>query len=138
MKLTVTRIAHFNAAHRLHNPNWSDEKNAEFYGKCNNKNYHGHNYKLLVHVTGEVNPETGFVIDLKKLKHIIKIKIENRFDHKNLNLDTEEFKSLIPTAENIAVVIWNLLKQDLNDYKLKVTLYETERNYVEYCGEPNP
>lgn len=134
MELTVTRKARFNAAHQLANPEWSQEKNEDVYGKCSNPNFHGHNYTLYVHVTGKIDPETGYVIDLKKLKTIIREEIEERFDHKNLNLDTEEFKTLIPTAENIAVVIWQLLKKRLHDYKLKVTLYETERNYVEFSG----
>jgi len=135
MAISVTRKAHFNAAHRLHNKNWDEEKNKEIFGLCNLPNYHGHNYELEVTVTGEVNPDTGFVINLKFLKDVIKDTIENRFDHKNLNMDTEEFKNLIPTAENIAIVIWNLLKAKLNPHhQLKITLYETERNYVTYQG----
>ena len=135
MKITVARKAHFNAAHRLHNPAWSDEKNKEVFGKCNNPNYHGHNYNLTVKVTGEIDPETGYVIDVKVLSDLIKHEIEARFDHKNLNLDTEEFRDLNPTAENIAVVIWKILRP-LIDHKLdlKVILYETERNFVEFAG----
>ena len=133
MKLSVYRKEHFNAAHRLHNPNWSDEKNQEIFGKCNNPNYHGHNYDLIVKVTGEVDPETGYVIDLKILKDIIKHNILDKFDHKNLNLDTVEFRELNPTAENIAIVIWHILREELDTkFDLKVTLYETERNFVEY------
>lgn len=132
MNITVSRKAHFNAAHRLHNPQWSDEKNKEIFGKCNNPNYHGHNYELIVSVTGSIDPDTGYVIDAKVLKDLIKDKVEERFDHKNLNLDTEEFKHLNPTAEHIAMVIWNLLRPEINqNLKLKVTLYETERNIVE-------
>ena len=104
-RVTVSRKSHFNAAHRLHNPNWSDEKNQAIFGKCNNPNYHGHNYQFMVSVTGAIDPETGYVIDMKVLKDLMKNEVENRFDHKNLNLDTEEFKNLNPTAENIVVVI---------------------------------
>ncbi len=133
MKITVTRKEHFNAAHRLHNPSWSDEMNARVFGKCNNPNYHGHNYELLVKLTGEVSPETGYVYDMKLLSDLIKENISDRFDHKNLNLDTEEFKELNPTAENIAVVIYDILREKIDaQYELKVILYETERNYVEY------
>jgi 6-pyruvoyltetrahydropterin/6-carboxytetrahydropterin synthase len=133
MRVSVFRKAHFNAAHRLHNPNWSDEKNQEVFGLCNNYNYHGHNYELEVKVTGEVDPETGYLIDLKVLKDVIKEQVENRFDHKNLNLDTEEFKDLNPTAEHICYVIWKILDEHLDDkYDVGVRLYETPRNYVEY------
>lgn len=136
MIVSVFRKGHFNAAHRLHVPEWSDERNTEVFGLCNNPNYHGHNYNLTVKVTGEVDPVTGYVIDLKILKDIIYEEVENRFDHRNLNLDTEEFKHLNPTAENIAVVIWNKLRRRLdNKLELTVTLYETERNYVEYSGQ---
>jgi 6-pyruvoyltetrahydropterin/6-carboxytetrahydropterin synthase len=135
MKVSVCRKAHFNAAHRLYNPNWSFEQNQKTFGKCNNPSYHGHNYNLEVWVKGEINPETGYVIDIKDLKAIIKSEIEDRFDHKNLNLDTLEFKNLNPTAENIVVVIWQLLKAKLNPkLELRVVLYETERNVVEYTG----
>ncbi len=133
MRVSVFRRAHFNAAHRLHNPNWSDQQNRAYYGKCNNPNYHGHNYELEVRVTGEVDPETGYLIDLGKLKKIIEEQVEERFDHKNLNLDTEEFSELIPSAEHICYVIFNILREHLDDkYELGVRLYETPRNYVEY------
>ena len=135
MKVTVSRKAHFNAAHRLHNPKWSDEKNKEVFGLCNNNNYHGHNYELIVSVTGEINPDTGYVIDMKELKDLIEQEVERPFDHKNLNLDTQEFKEVNPTAENIAVVIWNKLRSKLDaSMDLKITLYETPRNFVEYAG----
>ena len=133
MRIAAYRKAHFNAAHRLHNPNWSDAKNKKIFGVCNNPNYHGHNYELEVKVVGEVDPETGYLIDLKILKRLIKEQIENRFDHKNLNLDTEEFKDLNPTAENVCYIIWQILRKHLEDkYELTVRLYETPRNYVEY------
>ena len=136
MKVTVNRKAHFNAAHRLHNKNWSEAKNDEVFGKCNNPNYHGHNYDLIVAVRGEIDPDTGYVMDVKVLKDLIKSEVEKPFDHKNLNLDTEEFKELNPTAENIAVVIWNKLRAKINQsLELKVTLYETPRNFVEYSGD---
>ena len=133
MRIAAFRKAHFNAAHRLYNPKWSDEKNAEVFGLCSNPHYHGHNYELEVKVIGETDPDTGFLIDLKILKELIKTQIEDRFDHKNLNLDTEEFKALNPTAENIVVVIWKRLRQHLDQQlELTVRLYETERNFVEY------
>ena len=136
MRVTVSRHAHFNAAHRLHNPNWADEVNADVFGKCNNAYYHGHNYELIVHVTGKVDPETGYVVDMKWLSDLIKEKIEKRFDHKNLNEQTEEFRDLNPTAEHIAVVIWRILRKEIDpDHHLKITLYETPRNYVSYVGE---
>jgi 6-pyruvoyltetrahydropterin/6-carboxytetrahydropterin synthase len=132
-KATVCRISHFNAAHRLHNPNWSAEKNVEVFGLCNRPNYHGHNYVLEVYVTGEINPDTGFVIDTKVLKDMIYNHIEIRFDHRNLNLDCPEFYQLIPTAENIAVVIYDILKKELPlDTELQIKLFETERNIVIY------
>ncbi|NEN22082.1 6-carboxytetrahydropterin synthase [Cryomorpha ignava] len=135
MKVSVSRRAHFNAAHRLNNPNWSSEKNDEIFGKCNLPNYHGHNYVLISTVLGSIDPDTGYVMDMKVLNDIINEEVVDRFDHKNLNLDTAEFKNLNPTAENIAVVIWDLLRKRINtDFKLKVTLYETERNFVEYEG----
>ena len=137
MRITVCRKEHFNAAHRLHNPAWSEEQNEQFFGLCNNPNNHGHNYELIVKLTGEVDPETGYVYDLKKLSNIIASEIIQKFDHKNLNLDTEEFKNLNPTAENIAIVTWNLLRAKLEpQFALSVTLYETERNFVHYDGEP--
>ncbi len=133
MKVAVYRKAHINAAHRLHNPAWSDARNQEVFGLCNNPNYHGHNYELEVRVAGEVDPETGYLIDLKVLKDLIYEEIEQRFDHKNLNLDTAEFKNLDPTAEHICYVIWNLLRARLDaQYELSVRLYETPRNYVDY------
>lgn len=134
-KVSVFRKEHFNAAHRLNNPNWSDEKNERVYGKCNNFNFHGHNYDLIVQVTGEVDPESGYVVDMKVLSALIKEEVLDPFDHKNLNLDTEEFKDLNPSAENIAIVIYDKLRQKLNtSLDLKVRLYETERNFVEYPG----
>jgi 6-pyruvoyltetrahydropterin/6-carboxytetrahydropterin synthase len=135
MRVSVCRKAHFNAAHRLNNPDWTDEKNSAIFGKCNNPNFHGHNYTLEVWVSGEIDPETGYLIDLKVLKGIIETEVEDRFDHKNLNLDTAEFKELNPTAENICVVIWGLIRAKLSqDLDLKVRVYETERNIVEYNG----
>lgn len=135
MKVTVTRKAHFNAAHRLHNDAWNATKNNEVFGKCNNPNFHGHNYYLEVSVRGEIDPDTGYVVDMKWLADLIKDQIEDRFDHKNLNLDTREFKTLNPTAENIAVVIWQILRPIINkQLELKVKLYETERNSVEFDG----
>ena len=132
-KVAVFRKEHFNAAHRLNNPNWSAEKNASVYGKCNNPNYHGHNYELIVRVVGEPDPESGYVVDMKVLSDLIKTHVTDKFDHKNLNLDTEEFKTLNPSAENMVVVIWHILRQQLDPtLDLTVTLYETERNYVEY------
>ena len=133
MRISVFRKAHFNAAHRLHVPHWTEEKNQEVFGLCCSPNYHGHNYELEVKVTGETDPETGILIDLKVLKEIIAEHVEKRFDHKNLNLDTEEFKDLNPTAENICYVIWKILRAQLNtQYDLTVRLYETPRNFVEY------
>jgi 6-pyruvoyltetrahydropterin/6-carboxytetrahydropterin synthase len=133
MRIAVFRKAHFNAAHRLHNPNWSDEKNQEIFGLCNNPNYHGHNYELEVKVIGEVDPETGYLLDLGWLKKLIEVEVEHRLDHKNLNLDVPEFKNLIPSAEHICYVIWNLLRNKLDEkYELQVRLYETPRNFVEY------
>ena len=135
MQVSVCRVAHFNAAHRLYNKAWDFEKNQAIFGKCNNPNYHGHNYKLEVWVTGPINPETGYVIDLGHLKSIIETEVENRFDHKNLNEDTVEFRNLNPTAENIAVVIWQLIMAQLPEgLTLRVKLFETERNIVEYSG----
>ena len=136
MKVTVSRKAHFNAAHRLYRKDWSDEKNNDVFGKCNNPNFHGHNYELIVSVTGEIDQETGYVIDIKVLKDIIKAEIEDAFDHKNLNLEVPEFEQLNPTAENIAVVIYNKLKLKLDqDLDLEITLYETPRNFVTYSGK---
>ena len=135
MKVTVSRKAHFNAAHKLFRPDWNDAKNKEVFGKCANENYHGHNYELIVSLTGEINQETGYVYDLGKLKNIIKTEVEDYLDHKNLNLDIDDFKSSNPSAENIAVLIYNRLIPHFDDnYKLKITLYETPRNFVEYSG----
>lgn len=135
MSLTVYRKSHFNAAHRLFRSDWSDEKNNNVFGKCNNPNFHGHNYELEVGVTGEVSKETGFLIDIQELKTIIKEEIEDYLDHKNLNLDIPEFKDLNPTMENIAIFIWNKLHEKLmNRYKVSVKLYETPRNFVVYTG----
>lgn len=135
MKVSIFRKEHFNAAHRLFNPDWSDEKNEEVFGKCNNPNYHGHNYELIVQLKGEIDPETGYVFDMKVLSDLIKVCVLNKFDHKNLNLDTDEFKHLNPTAENIAVVIWNILREKIDlKFELTIRLYETERNFVEYDG----
>jgi 6-pyruvoyltetrahydropterin/6-carboxytetrahydropterin synthase len=136
MRVTVNRKAHFNAAHRLYRPEWSDQKNNEVFGKCNNPHFHGHNYDLIVSVTGEIDPITGFVMDMKELKDLIRAEIEDKFDHKNLNKELEEFKDLNPTSENIVVVIWNKLRSKINKKNdLKVTLYETPRNFVSYGGE---
>ena len=136
MKVTVSRKAHFNAAHRLYKKDWSFEKNDEIFGKCNNPNFHGHNYELIVSVTGDIDKETGYVIDMKVLKEIIKEEVEDAFDHKNLNVEVPEFKDLNPTAENIAVVIYNKMKQKLDvNLDLEITLYETPRNFVTYSGK---
>ncbi len=136
MKVTVHRKAHFNAAHRLYNPKLDDERNRQLFGKCANDNYHGHNYDLIVSVRGNIDPETGYVIDMKVLKDIIRTEVEEPFDHQNLNLDVPEFSELIPTAEHIAVVIWRRIRARIHEqYELKVTLYETQRNFVEYDGK---
>ena len=135
-RVTVHRKAHFNAAHRLFNPKWSDEKNADVFGKCSNPNYHGHNYELVVSVTGEVDKETGFVMDLAILRRLIKSEIEATLDHKNLNIEVEEFKTTNPTAENISVFIYNKLRGNIRkDLDLSIKLYETPRNFVTYSGE---
>ena len=134
--IKVSRKAHFNAAHRLYRKDWSFEKNDEIFGKCNNPNFHGHNYELIVSVTGEIDTETGYVIDMKVLKDIIKREVEDAFDHKNLNLEVPEFADLNPTAENIAVVIYNKMKSKLDSkLDLEITLYETPRNFVIYSGK---
>ena len=136
MKVTVSRKAHFNAAHRLYRKDWSDEKNDLVFGKCNNPNFHGHNYELIVSVTGEIDKETGYVIDMKVLKDIIEAEVERAFDHKNLNIEVPEFRDLNPTAENIAVVIYHKIKPRLESHlELEITLYETPRNFVTYSGE---
>ena len=133
--LKVCRRMTFNAAHRLFNQDWSDEKNAQVFGKCNSPNYHGHNYVLETWLEGELNPDTGYVIDLGDLKQILKEEVHDPFDHRNLNLDTEEFKNVNPTAENIAIVIYRKLKKRLPNYLLLVRLYETENNFVEYSED---
>jgi 6-pyruvoyltetrahydropterin/6-carboxytetrahydropterin synthase len=133
MKVAVSRKEHFNAAHRLFNPSWSDEKNLQVFDKCSYPHFHGHNYELIVTVTGNPDPDTGYVIDMKILSELIKKHVLEPFDHKNLNLDVVYFKSLNPTAENIAMVIWKILRPVINDtLDLKIKLYETERNFVEY------
>ncbi|MDC6367752.1 MULTISPECIES: 6-pyruvoyl trahydropterin synthase family protein [Flavobacteriaceae] len=135
MKVKVSRKASFNAAHRLYRPDWDDDQNQTVFGKCNNPNFHGHNYELIVSVTGEIDQETGFVMDLKVLKELIKAQVEDALDHKNLNIEVPEFKDLNPTAENIAIVIWNKLRPHIaNEKELEVTLYETPRNFVTYSG----
>lgn len=132
-KVAVYRHEHFNAAHRLHQPEWSEDKNREIFGKCNNPSYHGHNYELIVKVTGVPDSLTGYVMDLKLLSDLIKETVLDRFDHKNLNLDTQEFKDLNPTAENICIVIYDLLRPHiLSEKEIQVRLYETPRNFVEY------
>lgn len=136
MRVTVSRSAHFNAAHRLYRKDWADAQNNAVFGKCNNPNFHGHNYELIVGVTGEIDPQTGYVIDIKILKDIIADEVETPFDHKNLNLDVLEFADLNPTAENIAVVIWNRIRRRIDAaMDLEVVLYETPRNFVTYRGE---
>ena len=135
MRVKVSRKAHFNAAHRLYNPQWDFDQNQDVFGLCNNPNYHGHNYELIVSVTGDIDPVTGYVMDMKVLKDLIKAEVEEAFDHKNLNVEVPEFKTLNPTAENIAVVIYNKLKPHLDSsQELEVVLYETPRNYVAYTG----
>jgi 6-pyruvoyltetrahydropterin/6-carboxytetrahydropterin synthase len=135
VKVTVSRKAHFNAAHRLYRKEWNQEQNESVFGKCANPHYHGHNYELIVHVTGTIDPETGYVIDMKILKDLIQQEVEEAFDHKNLNEEVEDFFSLIPTAENIAVVIYKKLRPHLlAEQDLSVTLYETPRNYVTFSG----
>jgi len=136
MRVTVSRKAHFNAAHRLYRSDWSDEKNQSIFGKCSNQFFHGHNYELIVNVTGKIDPITGFVIDIKLLKNLIKTEVEDSFDHKNLNVEVPEFLKLNPTAENIAVVIYNkLISHISDDQSLEIILYETPRNFVKYSGE---
>ena len=136
MKVTISRKAHFNAAHRLYRKDWSFEKNDSIFGKCNSPNFHGHNYELTVSVTGKIDKETGYVMDIKDLSDLIYAEVEVSFDHKNLNLDVPEFENLNPTAENIVVVIWNKLRKKINpDFYLEVVLYETPRNFVTYRGE---
>lgn len=133
MKVAVSRKEHFNAAHRLYNPDWTEEKNDLVFGKCNNPNFHGHNYELIVTLTGEPDSDTGYVYDMKVLSDLIKEHVLKQFDHKNLNLDVAHFNSVNPTAENIAIVIWNILRPHIDSkFDLKIRLYETERNFVEY------
>jgi 6-pyruvoyltetrahydropterin/6-carboxytetrahydropterin synthase len=135
MRVTISRKAHFNAAHRLYRKDWSMEKNQIVFGKCNNPNYHGHNYELIVSLTGEIDPETGYVMDVKFLSDIIKEEVEDQFDHKNLNLDVPDFFDLNPTAENIVVVIWNKIRKRIKkELDIEVVLYETPRNFVTYKG----
>lgn len=132
-RVAVYRKEHFNAAHRLHNPHWDDATNEKVFGKCNLPHYHGHNYELIVKVTGVPDPQTGYVMDMKVLSDLIQAKVVDRFDHRNLNLDTKEFHELNPTAENIAIVIYELLRPEIDKaHDLKVILYETPRNFVEY------
>lgn len=134
-KVTVHRKAHFNAAHRIYRKDWNDAKNFEVFNKCSNPHFHGHNYELIVSLTGEIDPVTGYVYDLGKLKELIKVHVEEPLDHKNLNLEVAEFKDLIPTAENICVVIYNKLRRVIpQQLDLKITLYETPRNFVSYEG----
>ncbi len=133
MRISAFRKAHFNAAHRLSVNTWSDEKNLEFFGPCSNPYFHGHNYEIEVKVTGEIDPITGYLIDLSILKMIIKEEVEDYLDHKNLNIEIPEFKDVNPTVENICILIWNRIRKVLDEkYDLKVRLYETPRNYVEY------
>lgn len=135
MKVKVSRKAHFNAAHRLYRKDWDDSKNTEIFGKCNNPNFHGHNYELIVSVTGKIDAETGFVMDMKVLKDLIKVEIEDYLDHKNLNIEVAEFKTLNPTAENISVIIWQKLRPHIQkSHDLDVVLYETPRNFVTFSG----
>lgn len=135
MSLTVFRKAHFNAAHRLFKKEWDDDKNFEVFGKCSNPHYHGHNYELEIGISGEIDPDTGFLIDLKVLAQIIKEEIEDPFDHKNLNIEVPEFKNINPTVENIAIVIWNKMRARIDSkYDISVKLYETPRNFVIYNG----
>jgi 6-pyruvoyltetrahydropterin/6-carboxytetrahydropterin synthase len=133
MKVTVSRKAHFNAAHRLYRKDWTNIQNDKIFGKCANPHYHGHNYELIVHIKGEIDPITGYVMDMKVLKDLIKEEVEHKMDHKNLNEEVAEFSDLIPTAENIVIVIYNWLKPHLAEgHELKITLYETPRNYVTF------
>ncbi|MFN3839669.1 MAG: 6-pyruvoyl trahydropterin synthase family protein [Cyclobacteriaceae bacterium] len=136
MKVKISRKEHFNAAHRLYNPAWSEDQNRKVFGKCANPNYHGHNYELVVSLTGIPDKETGYVFDMKVLSDLVREQVISEFDHKNLNLDTEHFKNLNPTAENIAMVIWSILRSKIDkSLDLKITLYETERNFVEYPAD---
>ena len=133
MKIAVFRKAHFNAAHRLHVPNWTEEKNQEVFGPCNNPHYHGHNYEMEVKVVGEIDPDTGYMIDMKYLKDMIKLHVEDKLDHRNLNLEVEEFQNQNPTCENICILIWKIMSSVLGDkYDVTIRLYETPRNFCEY------
>ena len=135
MRVKVSRQAHFNAAHRLYRKDWTDEQNQEIFGLCNNPNFHGHNYELIVSVTGEIDPDTGYVMDMKVLKDLIKAEVEEAFDHKNLNIEVPDFQDLIPTAENIAVVIYQKLRPHIStENDIEVVLYETPRNFVTFKG----
>lgn len=135
MRVKVSRQAHFNAAHRLYRKDWTDQQNQEIFGLCNNPNFHGHNYELIVSVTGEIDPDTGYVMDMKVLKDLIKAEVEEAFDHKNLNIEVPDFKDLIPTAENIAVVIYQKLRPHISaENDIEVVLYETPRNFVTFKG----
>jgi 6-pyruvoyltetrahydropterin/6-carboxytetrahydropterin synthase len=135
MRVKVSRQAHFNAAHRLYRKDWTDEQNQEVFGLCNNPNFHGHNYELIVSVTGEIDPDTGYVMDMKVLKDLIKAEVEEAFDHKNLNIEVPDFKDLIPTAENIAVIIYQKLRPHIStENDIEVVLYETPRNFVTFKG----
>lgn len=132
-RVSVYRKEHFNAAHRLHNPAWDEEKNNIVFGKCNNPNFHGHNYELVVKITGEPSADTGFVIDLKYLSDLIRENVLEKLDHKNLNVDVEEFSNLNPTTENITILIYNMLRSKIDtNFDLQVRLYETPRNFAEY------
>ena len=136
MRISIFRKANFNAAHKLHRPDWSKEKNWEVFGKCANPNFHGHNYDLEVKVTGEIDPETGYVMNLKELKDIIKAHIEDKFDHKNLNLDIPEFENVMTSTENLCILVYDILRAQINkDFDLKIRLYETPRNFVEYPAD---
>ncbi|CAI8283917.1 MAG: 6-carboxy-5,6,7,8-tetrahydropterin synthase [Owenweeksia sp. TMED14] len=135
MKATVSRHAHFNSAHRLNVSKWTDIENKEYFGPCNNVNFHGHNYELIVSLTGDIDPVTGYVYDMKELSDLIKNDVESRLDHKNLNLDVPEFKDLNPSAENISKVIYDWLRPSFSSkFTIKIKLYETPRNFVEYFG----
>jgi 6-pyruvoyltetrahydropterin/6-carboxytetrahydropterin synthase len=134
-RITVTRRVHFNAAHRLHNPAWNDEENLQIFGPCSNPNYHGHNYELEVSVEGDVDPDTGYVADMRVVKHIVEQRAVDYLDHKNLNLDIPEFESLNPTTENLVTIIWKRLEGHLPGRLVKLVLWETPRSYVEYRGE---
>ncbi|WP_185860574.1 6-pyruvoyl trahydropterin synthase family protein [Blattabacterium cuenoti] len=136
MIATISRKGYFSAAHRLYNNNWDYKKNIETFGKCAHLNYHGHNYKYIVSITGEIDPETGFIFNLQKLKYILYDEIEKLFDHKNINLDIKEFSSINPTIENIVIFMWSKIKKKISsNLDLKITLYETENNFVEYDGK---